>query len=155
MPETNASNSCERRASTDRRGNLTDRRKYDLGGNPYDPNFIDRRSGKDRRESVVDRRIGLDRQRGPGRRRSDERKSAEEGQMSDEQFDFIMAIDEYKRANSRPFPTWTEVLEVIRALGYRKVAEPQALTPHGSSCEANAEESDEDFESPDEPEPDE
>ena len=47
--------------------------------------------------------------------------------MSDEQFEFVMAIDEYKRANARPFPTWTEVLEVIWALGYRRVAEPQSL----------------------------
>jgi hypothetical protein len=38
-----------------------------------------------------------------------------------------MAIDRYKRKNARPFPTWTEVLEVIKALGYRKVAEPQSL----------------------------
>jgi hypothetical protein len=85
-------------------------------------------NGKERRGSVVDRRLGLDRRRGPGRRLSDERKSAEEGQMSDEQFEFLMAIDEYKRKNTRPFPTWTEVLEVIKALGYRKVAEPQSLT---------------------------
>ncbi len=47
--------------------------------------------------------------------------------MSDEQFEFLMAIDEYKRKNTRPFPTWTEVLDVIKALGYRKVAEPQSL----------------------------
>ena len=87
----------------------------------------ERRKGGDRRGSVVDRRLGLDRRRGPGRRLTDERKSAEEGQMSDEQFDFLMAIDEYKRQNSRPFPTWTEVLEVIKALGYRKVAEPQSI----------------------------
>lgn len=85
------------------------------------------RKSDDRRDSVVDRRLGLDRRRGPGRRLSDGRKSAEEGQMSDEQFDFVMAIDEYKRKNTRPFPTWTEVLDVIRALGYRKVAEPQSL----------------------------
>ena len=90
-------------------------------------NSTERRSGEDRRRSVVDRRLGLNRHRGPGRRISDERKSAEEGQMSDEQFEFLMAIDEYKRKNTRPFPTWTEVLEVIKALGYRKVAEPQAL----------------------------
>ena len=89
--------------------------------------FIEQRSGKDRRQSVVDRRLGLDRRRGPGRRRSGERKSAEEGQMSDEQFEFLMIIDEYKRKNARPFPTWTEVLEVIKAMGYRKVAEPQPL----------------------------
>jgi len=48
--------------------------------------------------------------------------------MSDEQFEFLMAIDEYRRKNTRPFPTWTEVLEVIKALGYRKVAEPTSLT---------------------------
>jgi len=76
---------------------------------------------------VVDRRLGLDRRRGPGRRRTEDRKSAEEGNMSDEQFEFLMAIDEYKRQNARPFPSWTEVLEVITALGYRKVAERQAL----------------------------
>ena len=89
--------------------------------------FIERRSGKDRRQNFVDRRLGLDRRRGPGRRRSDERKSAEEGQMSDEQLEFLMAIGEYKRKNARPFPTWTEVLEVIKALGYRKTAPPQPL----------------------------
>ncbi|MHC4158722.1 MAG: hypothetical protein ACYSSO_06555 [Planctomycetota bacterium] len=87
----------------------------------------ERRSGADRRRSVVDRRLGLDRRRGPGRRRSEDRKAAEEGQMSDEQFAFLMAIDEYKKKNDRPFPTWTEVLELIKALGYRKVAEPQSL----------------------------
>jgi hypothetical protein len=90
--------------------------------------LIERRCGKDRRENVVDRRLGLDLQRGPGRRRSDQRKSAEEGEMSDEQFEFLMAIDEYRRKNARPFPTWTEVLEVIKILGYRKVAEPQPLS---------------------------
>lgn len=94
--------------------------------------IIDCRLNSDHR-SVVDRRLGLDRrvemnrERGPGRRRSDERKSAEEGQMSDEQFEFLMAINDYKSENARPFPTWTEVLEVIKALGYRKVAEPQSL----------------------------
>jgi hypothetical protein len=39
-----------------------------------------------------------------------------------------MAINEYKKANARPFPTWTEVLEVIKALGYRKVAEQGPLS---------------------------
>jgi hypothetical protein len=88
---------------------------------------VGRWNGVERRQSVVDRRLGLDRCRGPGRRRGDDRKAAEEGQMSDEQFEFLMAIDEYKKKNARPFPTWTEVLEVIKALGYRKVAEPSAL----------------------------
>ena len=81
----------------------------------------------ERRKSVVDRRLGLNRRRGPGHRRTEERRSAEEGEMTDEQFNFLMAIDRYKKENQRPFPTWTEVLEVVKALGYRKVAEPQDL----------------------------
>jgi len=84
--------------------------------------FVERRSGRDRRQSVVDRRSGLERRRGPGRRRSDWRRAAEEGELTDEQFEFVMAIEEYKRLNNKPFPTWTEVLEVIKHLGYRKVA---------------------------------
>ncbi len=87
--------------------------------------------GHERRErgrrNVVDRRSGLDRRRGPGRRRSDERRAAEEGEMTDEQFDFVKAIDEYKKVNQRPFPTWTEVLDVIKALGYRKVENPRDI----------------------------
>ena len=87
----------------------------------------DRRKTEDRRLNVVDRRVGLERRRGPGRRRSDVRRSAEEGEMTDEQFEFLMAIDKYKRVNNRPCPSWTEVLEVMHALGYRKVAEPEDL----------------------------
>ena len=82
---------------------------------------------EERRQPIIDRRLGLDRRRGPGIRRDDDRKSAEEGEMTDEQFEFVMAIDQYKRQNNRPFPTWTEVLELIKAIGYRKVAEPQDI----------------------------
>jgi hypothetical protein len=101
----------------ERRKNTEDRR-HNVGA---------KYTGPERRQSVVDRRLGLDRRRGPGRRLTNDRKSAEEGQMSDEQFEFLMAIEEYKKKNTRPFPTWTEVLEVIKALGYRRVAEPQSL----------------------------
>ena len=84
----------------------------------------DRRATREERrgDDRTDRRSGLERRRGPGRRRSDSRRSAEEGKLNEEQFEFVMAMDEYKRANKRPFPSWTEVLEVIKYLGYRKVA---------------------------------
>ncbi|MEM1212629.1 MAG: hypothetical protein AAGI68_10070 [Planctomycetota bacterium] len=92
--------------------------------------------GEERRRSVVDTRsdaeraaTGLERRRGPGRRRSDFVKSAEEGEMTPEQFLFIKAIDAYKRVNQTPFPTWTEVLEVIRKLGYRKTQATQLEIP--------------------------
>lgn len=42
--------------------------------------------------------------------------------MNEEQLEFIKAIDEYKRANNVPFPTWTEILDLALYLGYRKVA---------------------------------
>jgi hypothetical protein len=89
--------------------------------------FEERRKPAERRRNLVERRSGFDRRRGPGHRRTEERRAAEEGEMTDEQFDFLMAIDQYKRANQRPFPTWTEVLEVVKAIGYRKVADPQPL----------------------------
>jgi hypothetical protein len=73
---------------------------------------------------AVERRSGLDRRRGPGRRRSDRRRSAEEGEMTEAQLEFLVAVNEYKKVNNRPFPTWTEVLDIIEALGYRKVAPP-------------------------------
>ncbi len=31
-----------------------------------------------------------------------------------------MAIEAFKKANAKSFPTWTDVLEVIRLMGYRK-----------------------------------
>ncbi len=43
--------------------------------------------------------------------------------MNEEQLDFLKAVDEYKRVNDRPFPTLTELLDLVLYLGYRKVAE--------------------------------
>jgi len=76
----------------------------------------ERRAGSDRRSGT-----GLERRRGPGRRRSDDRRVAEEGEMSAEQFEFVMAVEAYKKVNKRLYPTWTEILEVLNQLGYRKV----------------------------------
>jgi hypothetical protein len=93
-------------------------------------NVVDRRLGLDRRVVDIGAPTGLERRRGPGRRRSDDRRSAEEGEMSDEQFEFVLAIDTYKRLNNRPFPTWTEVLEVVKQLGYRKVTASTIKLPN-------------------------
>lgn len=103
--------STERRTEEERRETVVDRRIKD--GLPPE---------EERRDTVIDRRSGLDRRRGPGRRRSDMRKAAEEGEMTDDLLEFVMAIDEYKRVNKKPFPSWSEVFEVIWYLGYRKVA---------------------------------
>lgn len=82
-------------------------------------------TGPDRR-APIDRRTGLERRRGPGHRLPEDRRCAEEGEMNIAQFEFIMAIEAYKKANKRMYPTWTEILEVIQQLGYRKM-EPRQI----------------------------
>ncbi|MCA8975442.1 MAG: hypothetical protein KDC98_12030 [Planctomycetes bacterium] len=37
-----------------------------------------------------------------------------------EVLEFIAAIDRFKQEHSRPFPSWSEILLVIRNLGYRR-----------------------------------
>jgi len=88
---------------------------------------VDRRSGIDRRDLSKPSQSDLDRRRGPGRRRTDFLRAAEEGEMTQEQFMFLVAINAFKEANGRTFPTWTDVLEVVRKLGYRKTL-PSELT---------------------------
>ncbi|MEZ6232859.1 MAG: hypothetical protein R3B68_01600 [Phycisphaerales bacterium] len=119
--------------SENRRTRSADQPTTDGRGGPP-PGVVDRRSGLDRREiealksalegvpeETGDTKVsGLERRRGPGRRRSDFLRSAEEGELTREQFLFLMAIEEFKRANDRTFPSWTDVLEVVRLLGYRK-----------------------------------
>ncbi|MAJ47990.1 MAG: hypothetical protein CBC35_12110 [Planctomycetes bacterium TMED75] len=80
---------------------------------------VDRRVGIDRRV-VNGNPTNLERRRGPGRRLSDFVKSAEEGEMTGEQFLFLMAIDAFKQVNGKTFPAWSDVLEIVRKLGYRK-----------------------------------
>lgn len=41
-------------------------------------------------------------------------------QMSNDLVEFITAIDSYKRIHERPFPSWSEVLEIVKALGYER-----------------------------------
>ena len=113
------------------------------GSNPanWGEGVVDRRTGLGRREvaarlnadgaSTGELDTGLERRRGPGRRRTDFTKSAEEGEMNAEQFLFLMAIDAFKKANGRMFPTWTDVLEVVRLLGYRKTM-PSELNIRGA-----------------------
>jgi len=133
--------------------------------NAGDASEQERRQRSDRRASVLDRRGGLDRRRieerrrggrreeddmhelyvrrGPGIRRSEDRRAAEEGEMTDEQWEFLQAIQRFKQVNSKPFPTWTEVLQVVKLLGYRKV-EPSAYDAEedagkaepGKSCDS-------------------
>jgi hypothetical protein len=97
---------------TDRR-NRNERRAHGDRRHKQIPVAVERRSGKDRRQL--------------GERRRQVDPTTCEKDYSDEEILFMKAMDAYKRANRRPFPTWSEVLEVLHALGYRKVEQPTAL----------------------------
>ncbi len=89
---------------------------------------IDRRSGEDRR-SGVDRRqqnvpVAVERRQGE-RRKVNRRRHIDpttcERDYTAEEIEFMEALDEYKRRSGRMFPTCSEILEVLRGLGYRRI----------------------------------
>jgi hypothetical protein len=43
-----------------------------------------------------------------------------ERDYSSQEVEFMLAMDAYKKSSVRMFPTWSEVLEVLHSLGYRK-----------------------------------
>ena len=96
-----------RRAMDDRRGgNGGERRKQST------PVAIDRRDS--------------DRRKTPRRRQIDP--TTCERDYSNDEIEFMHALDAYKRANGRMFPTCSEILEVIRNLGYIKTTPAAAPT---------------------------
>lgn len=94
----------------ERRRTSNDRRKRTI------PVAVERRSGYDRREQEEE-----------GARRRQVDPTTCEKDYNEEEIAFMQAMDRYKRANRRPFPTWSEVLEVLHSLGYRKTEEATAL----------------------------
>ena len=85
--------------------------------------IADRRSGlrHERRVLIVDKPAEDEPVEAGGERRKVER------DYSNEEVEFMSAMDDYKRRSGRQFPTRSEVLEVLRAMGYRKVAEPTEI----------------------------
>lgn len=83
----------------------------------------DRRQGDRRKKNIP---VAFDRRKTPERRRQVDPTTCERDYNHDE-VEFMRAMDQYKRVNRRPFPTWSEVLEIVRALGYRKVAPPSCI----------------------------
>ena len=82
----------------------------------------DRRATSDRRTQSapvpVEQRI-LQRRVKVNRRRQIDPTTCERD-YTPEEIEFMSAMDEYKRRNGRMFPTCSEVLEVVKSLGYEK-----------------------------------
>ncbi len=86
-------------------------------------NLRDRRVA-DRRKAAVavakNRRVGQRRAKVNRRRQIDP--TTCERDYTDAEIEFMHALDRYKRASGRMFPTCSEMLEVLIALGYEKTS---------------------------------
>ena len=81
----------------------------------------ERRDNDRRKQNIAianERRVGERREK-VNRRRQIDPTTCERDYTADE-VEFMHALDQYKRTSGRMFPTCSEVLEVIRALGYEK-----------------------------------
>jgi len=62
--------------------------------------------------------------RKPSRRKVERRRQIDpttcERDYTGDEIEFMKAMDKYKRSSGRQFPTWSEVLEVVRSLGYTR-----------------------------------
>ncbi len=91
------------------------------------------RRAEDRRKADLpvenDRRVAERRTKVPRRRQIDP--TTCERDYSADEVEFMNALEKYKRTNGRMFPTCSEVLEVIRSLGYVKPAET-AIEPNAA-----------------------
>ncbi|WP_437224255.1 hypothetical protein SH661x_003552 [Planctomicrobium sp. SH661] len=85
-------------------------------------------AGSDRRERLTTEACPATENRISERRKVERRRQIDpttcERDYKPDEIEFMRAMDDYKRRSGRQFPTWSEVLEVIRDLGYRKVAAP-------------------------------
>ncbi len=80
----------------------------------------ERRSIEAATAAAVERRIGQRREKVNRRRQIDP--TTCERDYTDDEVEFMHALDRYKRASGRMFPTCSEVLEVLRGLGYEKTS---------------------------------
>lgn len=89
---------------------------------------VDRRTSKDRRHSkdrrsqqvaVAVERRKTERRKTPRRRQIDP--TTCERDYTPEEIEFMRAMDEYKRDSGRMFPTCSEILEVLKKMGYERV----------------------------------
>ncbi len=99
----------------------------------------ERRGAKDRRKKtekserrkqavpVAIERREADRRKVPRRRQIDP--TTCERDYTGEELEFMSAMDDYKRRSGRMFPTCSEILEVVRALGYERRT-PQSSERH-------------------------
>jgi hypothetical protein len=93
---------------------------------------IDRRRAAERRDEEAKSTAAsaspkLERRQKVNRRRQIDPTTCERD-YTEQEVEFMNALDDYKRKSGRMFPTCSEVLEVIHSLGYVKLSATQMMT---------------------------
>ncbi len=73
----------------------------------------DRRAGADRRRAGVPVAV---------ERRKVERR-INEYVLDPDVLEFINAVNEFKSVQQKPFPTWSDIFEIFKSLGYRRASD--------------------------------
>jgi hypothetical protein len=81
----------------------------------------DNRRGKEATPEQVAKLIAEEKKKVKVQRRRQIDPTTCERDYSGDEIAFMQAMDEYKRKNGRMFPTCSEILEVVRSIGYAKV----------------------------------
>jgi hypothetical protein len=117
--------------------------KSDAKGLPDRRSKNKERRGDDRRVKSIPVAVEnrkLERRAKVNRRRQIDPTTCERDYSTDE-IEFMHALEKYKRASGRMFPTCSEILEVVRSLGYQKSAtgngdyQPVETATNGESSE--------------------
>ena len=119
-----------------------DKAKFDFSAYPVDSVFHERRTGRDRRadiahaagpilapETVIEPEVQAQKRIKKERRRRIDPTTFEK-QYTDDELEFMNAMQRYKVQSGKPFPSHGEVLQVAQSLGYRRII----LSEDSSEC---------------------
>ena len=104
--------------------------EFDFSRYPFDSLFHERRTGRDRRDGRRSRTPVRNSPRRasaqPERRAKKDRRrridpTTFDKQYTDDEMEFMNAMQRFKESSGKSFPTYREVLKVLVDLGYRRV----------------------------------
>jgi hypothetical protein len=109
------------------------RPEFDFSRYPFNTLFHERRTGRDRRDKIAPpaarEEPAADESRPERRARKDRRRRIDpttfDKQYTDDEMEFMNAMQRFKEMSGKSFPTYRDVIRVVVDLGYRReIVEP-------------------------------
>jgi hypothetical protein len=106
-----------------------DTQEFDFSRFPFDSLFHERRTGRDRRDketpASVPEKPPVSQAPSERRAKKDRRRRIDpttfDKQYTDDEMEFMNAMQRFKEKSGKSFPTYREVLRVLVDLGYRRI----------------------------------